>query len=370
MGLPKRPEMEYEDLVVEQEVQIPFDPDADIQNRTDSPGRSHPKSAIPNNVIEDKTPIPYGGIISGNSSNRSSVNESIELGHRVNATDYFGTLSQTITNSFIFIICLGGLVGNGMVIWLLGFYITSTSNSFTTYILNLCIADFEVLVCLLGTAIFGFGITLYGPIDLLYLFSTLFIFTYYARQFLLAAISLESCTAVLFPLWHRCHRPPYLPALVCPLIWALSFLLSDIHFSLLQTTSFRHSPLPYQSILNVLFYTAVMVISTLTLFIHFCCKTNQCQRGKLITSILLVLLVSFILSLPLNVIGIIYFCVHPPRKLMLVGFACSSLNSSLNPLIYFLIGGKQKNGQYKVTMKDALQMVFKEEGDNFGRRTT
>ncbi|NWI09385.1 MRGRD protein, partial [Crypturellus soui] len=41
-------------------------------------------------------------------------------------------------------ICLGGLAGNGMVVWFLGF--NMKKNPFTVYILNLAVADFSVLL--------------------------------------------------------------------------------------------------------------------------------------------------------------------------------------------------------------------------------
>ncbi|XP_072855476.2 proto-oncogene Mas [Pogona vitticeps] len=315
-------------------------------------------------------------ITSVNSSNRSlaypNTNGSIGIGHPANITNDFDTLSQNIINSFIFIVCLGGLVGNGVVIWFLGFHIKR--NPFTTYILNLSIADFAVLICLLSTATFTIGIGHYRTMDsfshLFLICFELFFFTYSASQFLLAVISIDRCVAVLFPLWHRCHRPRALSALVCALIWILSFLLSAVHFTLLQTGSLGGSSLIYQLIVNVFLCTPLMLISTLTLCGRFCCRTKQRQQGKLMTVILLALFAFLILSLPLNVTYVVHSFSAPQPKLLVLGLACSSLNSSVNPLIYFFIGGRQKKCLLRVCLKVALQTVFKDEEDSLEEKHT
>ncbi|KAH0617404.1 hypothetical protein JD844_015564 [Phrynosoma platyrhinos] len=278
---------------------------------------------------------------------------------------HFNNLLQNMINGFIVLICLLGFLGNGMVIWFLGFRMKR--NPFTTYILNLSIADFGVLLCIICTSTFVIIVHLYNRIsafaEIFLVFFELFFFTYSTSQFLLAAISIDRCVAVLFPLWHRCHRPPHLSTIICALIWVFSFLLSGIHFTLHRTVSSEKSPLLYQLVVNVLLGTPLMVISTLTLFIHMCCKPEQHQRRKLITAILLSLLFFLIFALPLNVLYIIKYFYSLPLSLMVIGLGCASLNSSINPLIYFLVGRKQKKGRLRMSMKVALQRVFKDEYD-------
>ncbi|XP_039202521.1 proto-oncogene Mas-like [Crotalus tigris] len=193
------------------------------------------------------------------------------------------------------------------------------------------------------------------------LFFELFFFTYSASQFLLTAISLDRCVAVLFPLWHRCHRPPYLSTLVCGLIWILSFLLSAVHFLLHQTKAFGSSPLLYQLIVNGLLCTPLMVVSTVTLWIHMRSKSQRSQR-KLLTTIFLALLFFLLFSLPMNVFYVIEYFDTYNLLLMTMGIGCASLNSSINPLLYFFIGRKQRGkDQPRASYKVALQRVFKDE---------
>ncbi|XP_062987429.1 mas-related G-protein coupled receptor member H-like [Elgaria multicarinata webbii] len=297
-----------------------------------------------------------------------SINGSAGIGDPINITNELplSNLSQHLINSFIVLTCLLGLVGNGFLIWLLGFLMKR--NPFTTYILNLSIADFGVLISLLATSTFRIVADLYNRNYVLsvffLLFLELFFFMYSTGQFLLAAISIDRCVAVLFPLWHRCHRPPRLSTIVCSLIWILSFLLSGIHFTLQMTGSFGNAPLCFQLIVNALLCMPLMLISTLTLFIHVCCKSKQRQQGMLVMAILLAVLFFLLFAFPMNALYVIHSFYAPHHSLMVTGFVCASLNSSINPLIYFFIGRRQKKGQPRVSMKAAFQRVFRDEQDS------
>ncbi|XP_034291908.1 proto-oncogene Mas-like [Pantherophis guttatus] len=285
----------------------------------------------------------------------------------------FDNLTQNLLNGFIGLICIFGLVGNGMTIYLLAFSIKR--NPFTTFILNLSIADFGVITSLITAAIFVSVFTLSHKTHLLnaffFLFFEFFFFTYSASQFLLTAISLDRCVAVLFPLWHRCHRPPYLSSLVCGLIWILSFLLSVVHFILHQTRTYGRSPLFYQLIVNGLLCTPLMVVSTVTLLIHMRSKMQRNQK-KLLITIFLALLLFLLLSLPMNVFYVMEYFVSYNPLLLTIGVGCGTLNSSINPLLYFLVGRKKRGkDQPRASYKVALQRIFKDErGSTEDQETT
>ncbi|KAG8133989.1 hypothetical protein E2320_011741 [Naja naja] len=278
-------------------------------------------------------------------------------------TPLLDVLTRNLINSSIAILCILGLIGNGATIYFLVYSIKR--NPFTTFILNLSIADFGALASFIITAIFVAVLTLHKKTKLLAVFFIfffeLFLCTYSASQFLLTAISLDRCVAVLFPLWHRCHCPPYLPTLVCVLIWILSFLLSAVHFILHQTGNSESSPLLYQLIVNGLLCTPLMVASTVTLLIHIRSKLQLNQR-KLLTVILLALLFFLLFSLPMDALYVIeYFGSYNPL-LMTIGIGCAALNSSINPLLYFLVGRKKRRkDQPRASYKVALQRVFKDE---------
>ncbi|XP_033012038.1 mas-related G-protein coupled receptor member H-like [Lacerta agilis] len=306
-------------------------------------------------------------ILFRNFNNSTTAASSIVFAEFVASKDLvFSKLAKYLINSFVAIICILGLLGNGYVIWLLGFQFKR--NLFTTYVLNLSIADFAVLLSLISTAAFASALHVTSESHILnsvfLFFFELFCFTYSTSQYLLAAISIDRCVVVLFPLWHRLDRGPNSSAIICAVIWILSFLLSAIHFALRMTGRFGASLLHYQLLVNALLCTPLMFISSLILLIKVCCKAQQCQQGKLIMAILLALLFFLIFAFPLNAVYVIY-CYYFPHlhSLMLIGFGCSSVNSSINPIIYFLVGRRGQKGPSRVSMRAAISRVFKDVGD-------
>ncbi|XP_034980326.1 proto-oncogene Mas-like [Zootoca vivipara] len=259
----------------------------------------------------------------------------------------------SIIYGFILVICCVGFLGNGIVIWLLGFRIRR--KPFTTYILNLAVADFAFLLSLefynsLNLNRFHYAIA----------FRLLF-FTYNIGQLLLTAISIDRCVSVLFPIWYRCIRPTYLSTPVCALLWVLSCLLCLIVYILEQ----KYFNTPYnieffQFVFTGLLCLPLMTISTVILFIKVCLKSHRRKRGRFLIVILLKLFFFLMLAIPCNALlflEIVGLDIHVPGH---YGFLCASLNSSVNPLLYFLVGRK-KGGRSRESLMVILQRVLNEE---------
>ncbi|XP_032078196.1 mas-related G-protein coupled receptor member X2-like [Thamnophis elegans] len=172
------------------------------------------------------------------------------------------------------ITCYVGLVGNGYIIWLLGFQIKR--NCFTTFILNLAVADFGYLVLIFIYYIYSFFAN-FEENKIFHHFCSYFVQVMYVNaNFLLTAISIDRCVAVLFPIWHHCSRPKHLTSSVCLVL--------------------------FNNMINLLLGTILL----------------------------------------------------------------SCLNSSINPVIYFLVGRKG-GAQFKVNLKAILQNAFKESEATGGR---
>ncbi|XP_013922167.1 PREDICTED: mas-related G-protein coupled receptor member H-like [Thamnophis sirtalis] len=120
----------------------------------------------------------------------------------------------------IFILCFLGFLGNGKVIWILGFHMKR--NSFSIYVLNLAVADSGVLMMEVLTQIFQ----IHSPFNsrAYYFFNLLYFVLYNTSQLLLISISVDRCVSVLFPIWHQCHRPPKLSLIVCVITWVVPFM--------------------------------------------------------------------------------------------------------------------------------------------------
>ncbi|XP_060099065.1 mas-related G-protein coupled receptor member H-like [Heteronotia binoei] len=289
-----------------------------------------------------------------------------------------------ITFILVFLICIAGIVGNSMVIWLLGFRMKR--NPFTTYVLNLAAADMGVLVASILGYITATIFVLSGNFALMgfYIYAYVWASMYITDQFLLTVISVDRCVAVLFPLWHRCHRPPRLSGTVCVSVWVLSFLIAVLDFFL----SFANEFTLLQFTVNVAICTPVMAISTVILSAKICTKSQQRKRGKLLPVILLALFCFLLFGLPVNYFYIVSYTLDDLdveswagrasddsassfHELLaskvdlimiptLVAFMCTILNCSINPLIYFLVGRKKK-GRSRQSMKAALQRIFKDD---------
>ncbi|XP_074854670.1 mas-related G-protein coupled receptor member H-like [Carettochelys insculpta] len=263
------------------------------------------------------------------------------------------------------VLCLFGLIANGVVLWFLGFRIKR--NPFTVYILNLAAADFAYFLCL-GLLLTIYNVRhLFPSLGILYSnnsFCLLLLFTYSTSLYLLTAISTERCVSVLFPIWHRCRRPKHLSAAVCALLWALSCLLTglasyDCVWTDLNNCYMMLTPL---SAVNFLIFAPIMVVSSLTLVIKVQSSSQRRQPGKLYILILLTVLFFLFFATPFS-IGIFLQNFYNPFKLTFITVMQASINSIINPVIYFLVGS-YRNRQFRGSIKHALQRVFEDKADS------
>ncbi|XP_067323370.1 mas-related G-protein coupled receptor member H-like [Anolis sagrei] len=297
----------------------------------------------------------------------SSVNASLEYNATKNITDNEKIPNEDelpgnwvyITSIIALLLCLPGLVGNGIVIWLLGFRIKRTP--FTTYILNLAIADFGVLNNeFIGDTCYLFGLVTPDIYQDYYAFfyHGIFLFTFTVSQYLMTIISIDRCVCVFFPLWHRCHRPPHLSTCVCVIVWILSFLTTAIGVSL------SYSGFPIITFLQFLFNAVVcmpiMCMSTIAIFIKFCLSPPQRKMGKLLRTIWITLFFFLLFAFPFNITLILYLSNLQNDYLYGYGNFCALLNSAINPMIYYLVG-RDKRGRSSKRINKVLEKLFKEE---------
>ncbi|XP_032094554.1 mas-related G-protein coupled receptor member H-like [Thamnophis elegans] len=277
-----------------------------------------------------------------------------------NRTFYDSGINEEVLIFAIFTIlfCVLGMSGNGLVIWLLGSSVKR--NTFAIYIINLSVADFGFLTFEMIIETHWLFTHLYC--DFPYeLFQMGMLLMYSTGQFLLTVISIDRCVSVLFPIWYRCHRPVHLFTTVCAVIWAISFILSSIHFTMIAVDGFGNSyTLMYQFIINAVLCLPLMTISSVALFIKIGFISKSQRRRKLLTAILLTLFFFLVLAFPLNAFYFILYAfkyIHP--NLVHYGYLCTCINSGINPVIYYLVG--RQRGKTQKGIKDLFQKVFKEE---------
>ncbi|XP_070796025.1 mas-related G-protein coupled receptor member H-like [Pituophis catenifer annectens] len=274
----------------------------------------------------------------------------------------FTPFGVVIWRPITLITCCFGLAGNGCVIWLLLFQIKR--NCFTPFILNLAVADFGFLASIVIYFIQEF-VDYPGSI-LNTIWSSFSHIMYINTHFLMTAISIDRCVAVLFPIWHHCSRPKHLSPAVCAFLWIFSFLLFVIA-DIMELTEVvvYHSLFAHCFLGAAIICLPLITLSTVVLFIKVCLKLNQRNQGRLLLTILITLLCFLILTFPFCVLVVIYSFSNSARfdnqlenwGTWSILFSC--LNSSINPVIYFLVGRK-KGARSKESMKVILQKVFRE----------
>ncbi|KAM7086759.1 mas-related G-protein coupled receptor member X4-like [Molossus nigricans] len=262
-----------------------------------------------------------------------------------------------IVKAVALLIGLFGLVGNGTVIWLLGFRVKR--NPFSVYILNLAIADFTYLLCITATLFVAITVTEHLKMFILPVLST----SYLAGMVLLMAISTERCISALFPIWYRSHRPAHLSAIVCAVLWGLSLCLGTLwlfcDFSM--ELPCKHRFLVY----IVLFFITLLevCVSSLTLLLRIRYGSSRRHSPKLYRVILLAVLAFLLLGLPLN-LGFLVTILQPEPlefyRFIYIFYIPSVLNSTVNPVIYFFVG---RQGQLpgRKALRDVLQSALTED---------
>ncbi|KAM3840798.1 proto-oncogene Mas-like [Vipera latastei] len=276
-----------------------------------------------------------------------------------NSTDRNDTDGSTFVFSpwsyLLSLICIAGIIGNGIVITFLGFWIKR--NSFTVYIINLAVADNGTLVFLFLSKI------LHLPTNQVLPITVYFISTYCTGHLLLTIIGIDRCLALFFPIWYRCLRSQYLSTKLCAITWIIAILLCAVHNSLILV-----KPEMLYNYFHILIFALVgmllVVVSSLVLLIKGYLQSRMKRQGRLHAAILLALFFFLIFSIPPVVIYLkdVLFK-RRCGNLITYGYLCACLNSSVNPLIYFLLGRK-KELKTMCNLKISLQRLFEEKEED------
>ncbi|XP_053416025.1 mas-related G-protein coupled receptor member G [Nycticebus coucang] len=250
------------------------------------------------------------------------------------------SLWKTFTSAVFYLtlaVSLGGLVGNGLVLWHLGLRIKK--GPFSIYLLHLATADFLFLAC---HVVFSVVQAALDSQDTLYFVLTFLGFA--AGLWLLAAFSAERCLSDLFPGCYQGCRPRHTSAVLCALGWALTLLVILVPADtcgLLRRGKRLLACLRYHmaSVAWLLALACVACTAGLVLFIWVACCLGH-QRPHFYGIVLGATLLFFFCGLPF----VIYWSLRtlldilPVLPLLATLLAC--INSSWKPLFYFIAGRK------------------------------
>ncbi|XP_061482089.1 proto-oncogene Mas-like [Rhineura floridana] len=243
-------------------------------------------------------------------------------------------------------ICIWGLVGNGIVFWLLCFRIKRTGVSI--YVLNLAIADLTVDIYYI-IAFILFLTPLYIDLKFSRIMENIYLLGYNSGIYLLTAIAAERCLSLFFPVWYECHQLNKLSGTVCAILWALSCLVSVVGYiacyprflsSYNAGISSCKAATIFEIIVNFLIFLSIMITSALALFIRMQRKAKQTAPTRLDITITVMVVLFLIFSSPIRIVDIIAYwdqTLDAPIP-HLLSLLFDSIKSSINPLVYFFIG--------------------------------
>ncbi|KAM4848127.1 mas-related G-protein coupled receptor member X2-like [Urocitellus parryii] len=262
------------------------------------------------------------------------------------------------------IIALIGLVGNAVVLWLLGFRMHR--NAFSVYVLNLVGADFLFLCfpIIVSLKKLNFTFLSFLPFILKYL-PIVMTCSYLTGLSVLSAISAERCLSILCSIWYGCHHPIHTSAVICAILWALSLLLRILDFypCSFLSINFNYWCQTFSFItaawLIILFM--VLSISSLTLLIKVICGSRRVPLTRLYVTIGLTVLVFLFCGLPIGIISFLLSWIHKNDKSLRfskrTALFLSSINSSANPIIYLFVGSCRR-GQHRRQQRPSLKLVL------------
>ncbi|XP_074132094.1 mas-related G-protein coupled receptor member X4-like [Sminthopsis crassicaudata] len=251
-----------------------------------------------------------------------------------------------------------GLLGNGMVLWLLGFRIPR--NPFSVYILNLAAADALSLCCHFLFQLSHFG-TLAQETEVQMFLINATLLTDISNLGLLAAISTERCLAVLFPSWYLSARPRHTSAVLCAALWALLGLFWTAHliFCVSLIHGFFCRIIPDVPAVWLLHFTPLLCVSSLTLLLRVQCGSGRRRPPRLYRLVLIMVLIFLLCGLPQDIQNampqLVSFSLAPwlPRLLTCV-------NRSSYPFVYLLLG-RTKQRRRGESLGMTLQRILADE---------
>ncbi|OCT56974.1 hypothetical protein XELAEV_18004157mg [Xenopus laevis] len=261
----------------------------------------------------------------------------------------------------------------------------------SVWFLNLAIADF-LLTLFLSLMFVCFVLYFHWPFGtfMCKLYSIYYI-NMFVNAFLLAAISIDRCVSVVYPVWSQNHRTPRLASLVTLIIWLLALCASVPYFVFRDTyvehdgsiTCYFDYGYTYGGDSGILYVNATVTTELILGFfmpfavIVFCYTVIafKLKRNHTFTStkpfkiIAAVLISFFVCSLPYHVFSFSNFFWYTDKdttfqRILDIGFPIAIylmlLYRCFNPFIYFFMGREVK-GISRNSIQVALENAFSED---------
>ncbi|KAL0193776.1 hypothetical protein M9458_012072 [Cirrhinus mrigala] len=325
----------------------------------------------------DYEPIDYDNVTSsGNLTSEEAV-------FHVHATSCFTQVVCMLLLVINVIICLLGLGGNGVVIWIAGFGMKRSVN--TTWYLSLAASDFIFCACLpfdiansvISEWIFGhFMCKFTSFVMFLNMFSSIF---------LLVIISVDRCVAVMFPVWAQNHRTIGKASVLIVLAWIVSAALSipsfvyrDVQSHLgtsrcinsYTSSKYDHEIIGLSRFIFGFVIPFILIIVCYTVIILRLRATQMAKSNKPFKIMTALILTFFLCWLPYHTFVLIEVNQTFNSEVITIGLkigtTVAATNSFLNPVLYVFMGNDFRK-KFRSSILSKIENAIGEEGRTISR---
>lgn len=258
----------------------------------------------------------------------------------INKSDFFVEFRNVANIGMPF--CIVGLLGNGILFWLLCCTIKRTR--FTIYILNMTIGDFIILIYY-----FVAYLLIFLPSHARFYKQQIkvisLVFGSGTSIYFLTAITVERYIMVSCPLSFQSYRKKNLTPIICFILWILSVTLTIIEYFFCNPRYLKshiieflycHTAIVLEYIINYLLFIPVMVLSTLFLII----KMPKNPPTGLDTSIVVIVFLHILLSACIKILIFINYLIKfmPSSQYRRVSLIFDCWDATFYPFVYLLVG--------------------------------
>ncbi|XP_077199563.1 mas-related G-protein coupled receptor member X1-like [Paroedura picta] len=271
------------------------------------------------------------------------------------------------------LLCILGIIGNGMLIYLLSCRINKTC--FTMYVLNISIADFLLIINYFIDNIFFFK-----AIQFLYLIAPLQYITYLlgndASNYFLTVITFERYLLVFSPVWYHSHRPKHFTAFMCIIFWVLSLVITFLEYFSCHPNYFFITHLNCDMVIslhlicNFMNFISVVLLFTLALLTIIHTRSPRNLPARFDISIMASIVWTLVFWVPIRIVDFLHLWV--PHEYLPDHFGVSLISeaiySSGRPYIYLLVGW-WKNQEQQRSIHIFIESALKHTEENMSTAT-
>lgn len=327
-------------------------------------------------IVYDYNYTDYDNISSGNIT-------SDEVSFHVHTTTCFTEVLCLLLLVINVIICLLGLGGNGVVIWIAGVGMKKSVN--TTWYLSLAVSDFIFCACLPFNIAYSITSNWIFGLFMCKFTSFVMFLNMFSSIFLLVIISVDRCIAVMFPVWAQNHRTIGKASVLIVLAWIASAVLSipsivyrDVQNHLginlcmnnYSSSQYSHKFIAVSRLVFGFVIPFILIIICYTVIILRLRATQMAKSNKPFKIMTALILTFFLCWLPYHTFVLIELNHTFHKEVIILGMkigtAFATANSFLNPILYVFMGNDFRK-KFKSSILSKIENAIGEDGRTISR---